>query len=191
MKIARIISPIHALGPGNRVGLWVQGCTRNCSHCISPELQSFNISDMPEEAVVAALLQASALNGCKGLTISGGEPFEQPEALLKVLKGVRKSFSDILVYTGFKIEEILGGQCGECGRLALQYIDVLIDGPYEDTLNTSDCILRGSSNQMIHFLNGDIRDTYSEYMSQGRILETFVHNSNLIIVGIIDGRGAK
>ena len=68
----------------------------------------------------------------------------------------------------------------------LRYIDVLIDGRYVKKMNTPDCVLRGSSNQEIHFLNKGKRALFVEYMKRGRIIESFVHDNKTIITGILN-----
>ena len=82
--------------------------------------------------------------------------------------------------------EIKNGCAGESGQECLNYIDVLIDGAYERKLNTRDCVLRGSSNQVIHFLDKTKNEPYAEYMKKGRIIENFVHGDNTIITGILN-----
>ena len=182
MVIGRVLSPIHSLGPGNRVGLWTQGCSKHCPGCISPELQAPGGKDIREADLAGLLCQLARVNDCTGLTVSGGDPFEQAEALLRLLRLVRPRFQDILVYTGFTLGELTGGAEREC----LQYIDVLIDGPYIRELNHPDCVLRGSANQTIHFLTRERRALYEQYMKKGRVIETFVHNDKTIITGILD-----
>lgn len=130
------------------------------------------------------LIRTARAGGCGGLTISGGDPFEQPEALLRLLKLVRAEFDDILVYTGYELSQIRGGE----GESCLDWIDVLVDGPYVEGRNTPDCVLRGSDNQGIHFLNPSLKAAYEQYMEQGRILETFTHNDTMIITGIPNRR---
>ena len=75
---------------------------------------------------------------------------------------------------------------GEDGKACLSLIDVLIDGTYVEALNTPDCVLRGSRNQIIHYLNPAMQESYAAYMQQGRILESFVHRNNTIITGIFN-----
>lgn len=186
MRIARILSPVHSLGPGNRVCLWTQGCSKHCLGCIAPELQPHSGADVPEELLSKLLLDAAVRNNCNALTISGGDPLEQGRAMLQLLQKVRPKFKDILVYTGYRLEEVQAGSAGEEARLSLQYIDVLIDGRYEMARNHHDCVLRGSDNQVIHFFSPDLKSLYDSYMEEGRILETFQHNSNIIITGIQD-----
>ena len=143
-------------------------------------------SDIDEEILWKLMQQIADKNKCSGLTVSGGDPMEQPDSLLLLLEKARSRFKDILVYTGFSIEDILKGCASEAGIKCLDYIDVLIDGRYVKELNTSDCVLRGSSNQKITYLNEKMKPIYEEYMKQGRIVETFTHNQETIITGILN-----
>lgn len=188
MKIARMLSPVHSLGPGERVCLWTQGCSRRCPGCISPELQSMSAPEADEALLADILLRTAESGNCGGLTVSGGDPFDQPEALLRLLKLVRGGFEDILVYTGYELARIRDGVCGQAGVQCLEYIDVLIDGPYMEERNTPECVLRGSDNQVIHFLDPSLKPVYEGYMEQGRVLETFSHNDTMIITGIPNRR---
>ena len=144
---------------------------------------------MDEKLLADILLRTAQTGGCGGLTISGGDPFEQPQALLRLLKQVRAGFEDILVYTGYELNQIRNGCCGREGIDCLEWIDVLIDGPYVEQRNTPDCVLRGSDNQTIHFLNPMRQTEYRQYLEQGRLLETFSHNGAVIITGIPNRRG--
>ena len=191
MLIARILSPIHSLGPGDRVCLWTQGCKKRCKGCISPELQPYGGNEVDENVLAKILIQVARKNNCTGITISGGDPLEQPHALLKLLALLRNEFDDILVYTGFELKDIQDGLIGIEAKKCLDYLDVLIDGKYIDELNYKDCVLRGSSNQNIHFINNELAPIYAEYMKQGRILESFVHNRNTIVTGIFNKEEPK
>ena len=186
MKVGRILSPVHSLGPGERICIWTKGCSKKCISCISPELQDSFGTEIDETALYELIKQIANKNSCTGLTVSGGDPFEQADSLLKLLKRTRDIFDDILVYTGFVLDEILKGCVGDSGIKCLDYIDVLIDGRYIKELNRPDCILRGSSNQIIYYLNADKKPAYEEYMKKGRIIETFVHNDETIITGILN-----
>lgn len=186
MLIARILSPVHSLGPGDRVCLWTQGCKKRCKGCISPELQPYGGNEVDENVLAKILTQVARKNNCTSITISGGDPLEQPQALLRLLAILRNEFDDILVYTGFELQDIQYGLIGIEAKKCLDYLDVLIDGKYIDELNYKDCVLRGSSNQNIHFINNELAPIYAEYMKQGRILESFVHNQNTIVTGIFN-----
>ena len=246
MLIARILSPVHSLGPGDRVCLWTQGCKKRCKGCISPELQPYSGNEIDENVLAKilrqhrtiapsslsrlfapllqfqkweihtvflhfrnfeleqkfwlrllaelcgdALIQVARKNNCTGITISGGDPLEQSQALLKLLTLLRNEFDDILVYTGFELQDIQDGLVDIEAKKCLEYLDVLIDGKYIDELNYKDCVLRGSSNQRIHFINKGLAPIYAEYMKRGRILESFVHNENTIVTGIFNKEEPK
>ena len=113
---------------------------------------------------------------------------EQSDALLRLLRYVREDFSDILVYTGWTLEEVRDGRAGEAGIECLRLIDVLVDGRYDRERNRPDCVLRGSENQKICFLNPALEEEYRSYMARGRILESFTHGDTVIVTGIPDRR---
>ena len=186
MVIGRLLSPVHSLGPGERVCLWTQGCKKKCIGCISPELQSPKGTNISNSDLAQLIIKVAKKCDCSGLTVSGGDPFEQPEDLLELLRLTRDTFSDIMVYTGYTLVEIMDGYAGDFGKECLKYIDVLIDGRYEKVLNFPECVLRGSSNQIIHFLNEEKRDMFIEYMKKGRVVESFVHGNQTIITGILN-----
>lgn len=191
MRIGRILSPVHSLGPGERVCLWTQGCSKGCKGCISPELQPCGGNEIDEKMLASIIVQVARKNNCTGITISGGDPLEQPQALLKLLILLRNEFDDILVYTGFDLREIQKGLVGNAAKKCLDYIDVLIDGRYIEAMNYKECVLRGSANQSIHFIKEDLASVYVAYMRQGRILESFVHNQNTIVTGILNREETK
>ena len=171
--------------------IWTQGCSKRCKGCISPELQPFSGRETDESVLANIIIQVARNNGCKGITLSGGDPFEQPQALLKLLKLLRRDFDDILVYTGFKLADIQSGSMGNDAKMCLDFLDVLIDGKYVDELNFADCALRGSANQKLHFFNKGLASIYDEYMKRGRTLESFVHNQDTIVIGIFNKEEAK
>ena len=186
MIIARILSPVHSLGPGERVCIWTQGCSKRCKRCISPELQTFIGNEINERTLANVIIQVAQKNAYRAITISGGKPVEQSQSLLKLLKLIRNEFNDILVYTGFELADIQKGLIGMEAKMCLDYLDVLIDGQYIDELNFKECVLKGSSNQKIHFINKELIPIYFVYMKKGRILESFVHNQETIITGIFN-----
>lgn len=188
MRIARMLSPVHSLGPGERVCLWLQGCARDCPGCISPELRPMTGPETEEGLLADIVLRTASMGRCTGLTISGGEPFLQARALLRLLELVRDGFEDILVYTGYTVEELRQGACGSAGEECLRRIDVLIDGPYIRERNRPECVLRGSDNQIIHYLNPEAAGRYDAYLARGRILESFSHDGTVILTGILDRR---
>lgn len=182
MQVERIIADVETLGPDKRICIWVNGCNRNVG-CVSPELKSFK----PEnECDVIAVLERFALNASVGVTVSGGEPFEQTAALALLVRFLRgKGVEDILVYTGYTLEELKCRQTdAESTRYVLDNIGVLIDGPYIAELDNDKGNLKGSDNQRVIFVNGSLRKKYEAYYSDTRRMQEFLMLPHFVGVGI-------
>jgi anaerobic ribonucleoside-triphosphate reductase activating protein len=132
----------RANGPGSRFVIWVQGCTLACPGCFNPGTHPGGGQEIDVEILVRDIEAAMV----DGVTISGGEPFEQPEALLALVSGLDCS---IIVFSGFARAEI---EKQPLGPAILQRIDVLVDGRYVDRRRLARG-LRGSANQVVHLLS--------------------------------------
>ena len=140
---------ITTLGPGRRIVIWTVGCWRNCPGCISPELFVQKPESQWEVAALAEEIIAEA-EGHDGLTVSGGEPFQQPLAVAALIRKVRRATPlDILVYSGYTLEEIR--RSSRAMRVLLGEIDVLIDGRFI-LEESNQKVWRGSDNQRMHLL---------------------------------------
>ena len=139
------------LGPGVRYVVWVQGCKRRCPGCINPLGQP--LSENGYWKSVAALEQDILhVEGLTGITISGGEPFLQAEALAKLVKLIKENSKlDIMLYSGYTLKQLREMQNAAVDYI-LGHIDLLVDGEYVEELNHN-TIYRGSDNQVIHFLS--------------------------------------
>lgn len=145
-----------ANGEGVRVTLFVSGCTHHCKNCFNPETWDFNYGKPFDKATEDELIEALRPSYIKGLTLLGGEPMEprNQERLLPLLKRVRKEFGNtknIWSYTGFVLDQNL-----KLGRAHCEYtdellheLDVLVDGPFVESLKNISLKFRGSSNQRI------------------------------------------
>lgn len=184
MNIARILYPVKVLGPGNRIGIWVSGCPRRCHGCINPELweqrPEFEITIDRLRAVISGIALEHQVDG---FTISGGEPMAQPEDLDALVRNLIMVSKDILVYSGFKYDE-LKEQGSENIQSILDSIAVLIDGQYVEELN-NDVILRGSENQNIIILNDQFRAKYENYLETSHNqIQNFTTTDGVVSVGI-------
>ena len=144
-----LILPLSlANGPGRRTVIWLQGCNLGCAGCFNPDTHSTAPRHLKDISDICKIVYSNA-HAVEGITISGGEPFQQADALLKLLQRVRSETSlSILVFSGYTIRQIRNLRSGEA---LLETIDVLIAGPYVDRLR-SGWNLCGSSNQTIHLL---------------------------------------
>jgi len=169
--------PVYVVGPEERIGLWTQGCSIKCKGCMSKHTWAFDETTAIDIQDLAKTLKSYS---CNRLTISGGEPFDQPQALLKLLKSVRDHFKDILVYSGYRIEYIQ-----ENFQEHLKLIDVLIDGEFMEGLE-SNFIYKGSENQRIFILNENLAETYHQWAEKqkNKTLQILDKGSKIYIIGI-------
>ncbi|WP_175849363.1 MULTISPECIES: 4Fe-4S single cluster domain-containing protein [Burkholderia cepacia complex] len=161
IRISRLHFPVTALGPGQRIGIWFQGCSIRCPGCISMDTWANAGGETTVDAVLAQV--RNWLSGATGITISGGEPFDQPDALIHLLQGLRKlSACDILVYSGHPIESLADTLTRADGL-----IDVLISDAFDiDAPQTRP--LRGSDNQRLHCLTALGSAGFSHYESMSK-----------------------
>jgi anaerobic ribonucleoside-triphosphate reductase activating protein len=180
ISIRKILYPVLTLGPGKRIGIWTQGCTHGCKNCIDTSTWAFNIKfDKNVTDVLKEVEHLMINNEVNGITISGGDPFMQTE-LVPFLKGLRSlGINDILVYTGYTLDQIMEKRLEE----ALEYIDVLIDGLYVEELNDN-LPLRGSSNQRVIFFNDNVIEKYKPLFHKERTMQIIEGEKTYSIIGI-------
>lgn len=180
MYVDRLLYPVTALGPGDRIALWVAGCKRQCKKCANPELWERQEYQRITSQKLIETINSVIGNNIDGITITGGEPFDQATELCSVIDGLPETI-DVLIFTGYKYEELLER---EDARELLSRVDVLIDGEYVDGLNDNKSALRGSINQHILYLNKEIQPKYEEYLAEGRKIQNFVYDYKTVSVGI-------
>jgi anaerobic ribonucleoside-triphosphate reductase activating protein len=151
LRLNKIQYPVYNLGPGKRVGIWVQGCDLGCNGCVNQAL--WNAHGGRNIEVLELFNWLMSLEGeFDGVTVSGGEPFQQYEALIAFLHLVKKRTTyDVYCFTGYYLNEL--NELFQ-DKLFCRYIDFLVDGRYLAELHT-DTNLKGSSNQTIYkFIDG-------------------------------------
>ena len=141
--------PVTVLGHGTRAGLWVQGCTLACHGCMARDTWA---AGGPQDAVEPDVPSrwVGALPGpLDGVTVSGGEPFQQPEALAELLAALRTARPgtelDLLVYSGYPWSRLARWAAAQP---ALALCDAVVAGPYVRHRDTGSA-LRGSDNQRV------------------------------------------
>ena len=156
MRIAGINKNDVVNGEGICVALFTQGCPFHCKGCFNPETWDYNGGkEVPISDLISDVEAAIAANGVpRNFSILGGEPLIERnlEELKILLSTIKKDFPHITIFlwTGFTIEELTSAQ-----KEVTQYIDVLIDGQYNEKLRDVSLHLRGSSNQRIFRTNNE------------------------------------
>ncbi|MFF7334751.1 4Fe-4S cluster-binding domain-containing protein [Streptomyces sp. NPDC008150] len=192
LAVSRLHHPVTVLGHGVRAGVWVQGCSLACPGCMSRD--TWEARPETEADVSAVLDWIRGLPGpLDGVTVSGGEPFEQPEALAELLHGIRELLddgtsgqdndADILVFSGLAWPRLRDG-AGHSAALAS--CDAIVAGPYVARRNTGSP-LRGSDNQRIVPLTPLGRERYGPLALAGygeRRLQLTSDGTDLRLIGI-------
>lgn len=139
-------------GPGFRYVLFVQGCPHHCKGCHNPE--SWDPEGGYDMTVREILDEIEAKPNIKGITFSGGEPFEQAAALADIAKYLKDMRYSIMSYSGYTLEELEAKAESEpaVGEL-LGLLDILVDGRYEEKLRNLTLVYCGSENQRVIDMN--------------------------------------
>jgi anaerobic ribonucleoside-triphosphate reductase activating protein len=148
VRVHAIEERSRANGPGARFVVWLQGCTLGCAGCFNPG--THDAGDGRHVTVADLVAQLENATGIEGLTLSGGEPLQQPAAAAALLAAARARGLSTLVFSGYSLDEI---RALDGGAAVLALLDVLIDGRYIASARLG-AGLRGSTNQRIHLLTG-------------------------------------
>jgi anaerobic ribonucleoside-triphosphate reductase activating protein len=178
IAIAKVHFPVRSLGYGARIGIWVQGCSIHCRGCIVPETW---VAGSEHRVRVEDLLDAIAhwLPRSDGITISGGEPFDQPEALHEIVAALRSRTSgDILVYSGYPQARLRRHYEG-----TLQLIDAVVAGPFRAGEPDARPFI-GSANQELMLLSNLGRQRYDSLTSYHRGINVDVRDGEILFAGV-------
>lgn len=156
MNYATIKKTDVANGPGIRVSLFVSGCTHHCPQCFNAETWDFAYGQPYTQETQQEILQALDHSYIRGLSLLGGEPFEEANrfTVLELLREVRQRFpeKDVWCYSGYTYDTDMLGWIAEGKQEVLEmlkHIDVLVDGEFIAAQKNLRLAFRGSENQRI------------------------------------------
>ncbi|KNY29976.1 anaerobic ribonucleoside-triphosphate reductase activating protein [Pseudobacteroides cellulosolvens] len=148
IRIAGVVKESIVDGPGLRYVVFAQGCKHNCKGCHNPHTHSFEGGSIVEVDSIISEMKANPL--LDGITLSGGEPFEQAECFGQLAKKAKANGYDVMTYTGYSYEDILKCKNERVGWDELfENSDVIVDGKYEENKRNLMLSYRGSENQRI------------------------------------------
>lgn len=179
LRIHRYLPRTLAEGPGVRACIWVQGCSLQCKGCAVPFTWPREGGTEIEAAELAHRIVAT--HGLEGVTFVGGEPFEQAAPLAEVGAIVRQHGLTVLTFTGFRLEEIRARRNADCDAL-LAVTDLLIDGPFVESLPETVRPWVGSRNQRFHFLTDRYADLAGKLTTIPNRLEIHVKPNGTVLV---------
>lgn len=144
--LSRLHFPVTTLGPGTRAGIWVQGCSIHCPGCLSRDTWA-PAATLTATGEVAEWVEGHAGDGLTGITVSGGEPLDQPAPLRALLADLRSRTAlarlDILLYTGYAY-----GAVARRHPAVLELVNAVASGPYAGSRPSTHPWL-GSGNQVL------------------------------------------
>jgi anaerobic ribonucleoside-triphosphate reductase activating protein len=157
LNIMGYVDESEVNGPGCRAVIWVQGCLRECPGCFNPASWSFEMNELVSVDSLLGRILDNPAN--EGVTFSGGEPFWQAPALANLARKLKAAGLSVMSFTGFTLEQLQSEYAPAGAQELLAQLDILIDGPYVESLavNSPDSPV-SSSNQRVHILNPAFQD---------------------------------
>lgn len=155
LRIHRIVEDTTAEGFGHRMSIWVQGCTRRCPGCMAQDTWDVNVGFPLSVSRLMETLRRNA-DRLEGITLLGGEPFDQALPVSRVAHGARELGLSVITFTGYTLPELREMRRPGVWEL-LQETDLLIDGPYLQEQRSFSRPWVGSDNQQFHFLTNRYR----------------------------------
>jgi anaerobic ribonucleoside-triphosphate reductase activating protein len=147
MQIAQVVPQTEAEGPGNRFAIWFQGCPLRCPGCCNPEYLPFKGGETKTLSEMTAWI-ANTPN-IEGITLLGGEPFAHWEVATALAMFTQQRGLTVMAFSGYNVEEL---RQNPAHANLLNFIDILVDGPYLREQPDRSRRWIGSTNQRIHFL---------------------------------------
>ena len=154
IRIAGIVEDSIVDGPGLRLTVFTQGCPHGCPGCHNPETHDFDGGHDEDTSSILERAEDNIL--LSGITLSGGEPFCQPEACLELARGAHALGLNVWCYSGYTFEELMSGP--SAWRSLLAETDVLVDGRFILAERSLELHFRGSRNQRLLDVGASLRE---------------------------------
>ena len=144
-------------GPGVRVSIFMQGCTFNCKNCFNQETHDFNGGKEFDDSTIQRVLDLCDNENIEGLSILGGEPMHPNniEGTTKLAKAFKEKYpnKNVWSWSGYSFDKDLRD------KEVVKYLDVLVDGRYQDELSNPTLKWRGSENQRVIDVQSSLKDS--------------------------------
>ena len=174
LRLGHRLDHSEIYGPGIRTVFWTQGCTLACKGSWNTQYWS---SQGGEEIQVAQLLnELEQIEGTEGITLLGGEPLQQSEATLELIKGCKEMGLTVFLYTGYDPSEF-----DKIMKNCFDLSDIAVTGRFVHKYRDTSLRWRGSSNQQVHFIS-DVYDN-SVLQEQTEVECHILPNGEIRMVG--------
>lgn len=185
LRVARVLHRTTAEGPGQRTAIWVQGCSIRCRGCINPHLFDANGGDLID---LDELVSGALHSGSEGITLLGGEPFDQPGPCAALARAAQAAGLGVITFTGYGYQELMTRD--DEARSLLSATDLLVDGPYVAGLPESRRALVGSSNQQFIHLSARYA-SYRPESAPNRLDIRVLSDGNIELAGFLKSKELK
>ncbi len=153
ISVIKIMEDTTVDGPGFRTTVYAAGCPNACPGCHNPQSWDIRAGRMMTTEDIMQVIRADEF---ADVTFSGGDPMFQPEGFAELARAVkRETGKNIWCYTGYTFEAL---RRNRSQAELLQYIDVLVDGPYVEAQRDTDLCFRGSRNQRLVDVQASLRE---------------------------------
>ena len=178
LRVHKIIKRTKAEGPGTRMAVWVQGCSIHCDGCFEKDAWNpcggYDVS-------VQTLVDEVSIENLDGVTVLGGEPFEQPKVLGEFLRKVKALEKNSIVFSGYTYEHLTSAG-NEDALCALSFVDLLVDGEYRKDSPECDRPMIGSSNQRFIALSNVGKELINQLGLYRNKVEIRINRSGVIMI---------
>jgi anaerobic ribonucleoside-triphosphate reductase activating protein len=148
LRIAGVVKESIVDGPGIRFVVFAQGCPHHCPGCHNPASHDFKGGQLVAiDSIIDEMNNNPLLDG---ITLSGGEPFEQAQAFAELARRAQAVGYHVMTYTGYSYESLIDKKQP---RQLLEHTDLLVDGRFEVAQKSLRLKFRGSQNQRIIDMN--------------------------------------
>lgn len=131
-------------GPGLRYVLFLQGCPHHCRGCHNPQTWDPDGGKRVTAAEILADIQKNPM--VRGVTLSGGEPFEQASCAAILASALMREGFHVMAYSGYTFEDLIADHSR---KVLLEWLDILADGPFIESQKTLEKPFVGSKNQRL------------------------------------------
>jgi len=183
LNVAATMARSISNGPGLRAVVWVQGCTIGCPGCYNSSTHPHAAESLHAPSDVANWILS--IDGIDGVTFSGGEPFEQAQAILQIINLIQEKNPEInvFIYSGFEFQTIESSTDDSVKEL-LKMTDILSAGPFIAKLKDNSLLWRGSSNQELRYLTERYNsDMEISWMKDSPFEEYHLHQEQIHFTG--------
>lgn len=186
MQVAEIIDITEVEGPGIRSAVWFQGCSINCKACCNPDfipkVGGFELSYDDLAGRFINLTKSDKKIKPQGITILGGEPLDQSEELYLFLEKIKKeSDLSIMLFSGYTWLNILKN---ENKKKVVELCDLVIAGPFIQSLISNKRRWIGSSNQTVHYITDKYKYLENNWEPYYKEVEFHIKDGEIIINGM-------